>query len=335
MAEADSGTLDVLVCGTLVADMRVRPFQPIVPRRDGTSVRRVDEIRLLSGGIVANTGLALARLGVAAGAIGRLGDDAIGAVVLAALRDGGMDTGGIRLMPDVQTAPVIVCIDERGERTFHFAEGANTLFDRSDLERNLPALRRARAIALGYLGELPHLDPELPAVLAWLKRETGAHLLLETAGEQRRHWETFLACLPAVDLFLPSWEEARDLTGARTPEGAIRLIAEEARPEMALGIKLGARGCLLRVGGGRRPAMRLLPAYPTTMVDATGAGDAFLAGFLAGHLHGVELEMCARLGNMAGALTVGSRDGQRALPTLDSLIELVGAQGTIAPSAAE
>jgi sugar/nucleoside kinase (ribokinase family) len=316
--QASDGTPEVLVCGTLVADVRVRPFRALRPGR-GPSLRRVDDIRLLPGGVVANMGLALARLGIATSAIGRLGCDPMGDVVLATLQRGDMDTRGIRRMRDVPTAPVIVCIDEQGERTFHYAEGANTLFDRDDLLDNLRALRAARAITLGYLGELPRLDPHLPEVLAWLKRESGALIVLETAGPQVEQRNLLASRLPLVDVFVPSWDEAREVTGARTPEAALRYLAAIA-PHAVLGIKLGARGCLVRDNG----SMHHVPAFPVTAIDATGAGDAFLAGFLAGLLRGCDPRAAARLGNLAGALTVAapSGEGQAAVPAYDELMAL-------------
>lgn len=317
---------EVLVCGTLVADVRVRPFRALRPGR-GPALRRVDDIRLLPGGIVANTGLALARLGVRTGAIGRLGRDPMGDAVLTTLQQGGLDITGIRRMVEVPTAPVIVCIDERGERTFHYAEGANTRFDMQDLHDNLAALRVARAIALGYLGELPHLDPRLPEALRWLKRESGALIVLETAGPQREQRALLASRLPLVDLFFPSWEEARELTGARAPAAALRSLAAIA-PRTTLGIKLGARGCLVRDGA----RVQHVPAFPVTPLDATGAGDAFLAALIAGLLRGCDLRTAARLGNLAGALTVAapSGEGQRAVPPFDELLALAE-RGVVSP----
>ena len=83
---------EVMVCGTLVADVRVQPFVP-VGQRARARVRRVESIRMLPGGIVANTGLALARLGIKTGLIGRLGQDAMGDVLLAAFHDAGLGSG--------------------------------------------------------------------------------------------------------------------------------------------------------------------------------------------------------------------------------------------------
>jgi len=306
---------EAMVCGTLVADIRVQPFVPIGPWARAR-VRRVESIRMLPGGIVANTGLALARLGIKTGLIGRLGHDAIGDVLLAAFRDAGLGVEHLRRMPDVPTAPVIVCVDPAGERTSHYAEGASTLFDRGDLEVALPSLRQARAIVIGYLNELPHLDPELVETLAWLKRESGALVVLETAGPQELQHAALLEVLKSVDVFVPSWVEARDLTDARTPHAALTRIVALAPSGTLLGIKLGAAGCLARLGG----RICRIPAYPSVVRDATGAGDSFLAGVVAGLLRGCDPATAIRLGNMAGALTVAAIEGHAALPPFEELL---------------
>ena len=317
---------EVMVCGTLVADVRVQPFVPIGPRARAR-VRRVESIRMLPGGIVANTGLALARLGIKTGLIGRLGHDAMGDVLLAALRDAGLDVRYLRRMPDVPTAPVIVCVDPAGERTSHYAEGASTLFDRSDLEVALPSLRQARAIVIGYLNELPHLDPVLAETLAWLKGETGALVVLETAGPQESEHGALQRLLESVDIFVPSWVEARDLTGARTPRAALEVLADIAPSGTLLGIKLGAAGCLALLGS----RICRIPAYPSVMRDATGAGDSFLAGVVAGLLRGCAPAVAIKLGNMAGALTVASMDGHAALPPFEELLaQVTEHSGTLA-----
>lgn len=315
MAQASAGTLpEVVVCGTLVADVRVRPFSPVQPGTPG-GLHHVDEIALVAGGLVSNSGLALARLGVPVAGLGRLGADRIGDVIAAELAGGGMLIGGIARSHDAATDTVVVCVDTQGERTFHLAGGAGSRIDPSDLEGAMPLLRAARLIAIGYLSMLPRLDPHLPALLARLKAETGATLLLETAGPQQHARALLAACLPSVDIFFPSWAEARDLTGRETPHEAITDLARAAGPGV-LGIKLGADGCLVRDGR----EIRQIPAYPTAVVDATGAGDIFLAGLIAALLHGLDTISACRIGNLAASLAIGTPHGIASLPTLASLI---------------
>ncbi len=311
---------DVVVCGTLVADVRVRPFVPIGPD-EPSSLRMVEEVRLAAGGVVSNTGLALARLGLRVSAVGRLGDDAIGQVIYAALADGGLNVEGVRRQASIPTETVVVCIAPDGERTFQLAKGANRLVDVSDLDAMWPKLAQARAIVLGYLGELPLLDPHLPELLSRLRRETEALLVLETAGPQRQTRELLDTCLPYLDIFFPSWQEARDLTDAPTPEAALAILSRIRGPSI-VGIKLGDRGCLLRDG----PGTIAIPAYPTRMVDATGAGDIFLAGLVAALLDGHEAQAACVIGNLAAALSISSADGAARLPPLADLVERVRAQ---------
>jgi ribokinase len=312
--EIETGEPEVVVCGTLVADIKVHPFQPIA-RDEAVTLRYVDGIALAAGGLVMNTGVALARLGVATGALARLGGDALGDMVWRALRDGGVDVAGVTRLPGAATGTALVCIDALGERTFHYARGANDDLDRGDLEAQWARLTSARAVVIGYLGELPLLDPALPALLARLRASSSALLVLETAGPQHRMRALLDACLPSIDVFIPSWDEARDLTGAATPEAALTDLERAGGPAY-LGVKLGDAGCLVRDARG---AYRV-PAYPARAVDATGAGDSFLAGFLAAVLRGADTPTACRVGNLAGALCVGSLESVPALPAYEGLL---------------
>ena len=314
---------EVLVIGTLVADIRVRPFLPVRPR-EGVVLHRVDDISLLPGGLVSNTGLALARLGVKTGALSRVGKDAIGDLLRDRLAAEGLDVTGIIQDPDTPTTTVVVCVDRRGERTFHRCEGADMRLTPEDIAAFLPRIAAARLVIVGYLSELPSLDQRLPDLLALLKRTTQTSVLLETSagflgrtagptGETRAILD---ACLPNVDIFLPSWEEARGLTGLRSPQAALANLATAAQPSI-MGVKLGRRGCLVR--DGRRSYRE--PAYPITALDATGAGDTFLAGFVAAHLRGLDTRTCCKVGNLAAALTIGALDRSTALPSLPDLLD--------------
>ncbi|MGH2344249.1 MAG: carbohydrate kinase family protein, partial [Chloroflexota bacterium] len=288
----------VAVCGTLVADIRVRPFDPVDAARHG-DLRDVDEVRLAVGGLVGNTGMALARLGVSTAALGRLGDDPIGDVMAAELVRAGVLTNSLTREPNTLTSTVLVCVDGAGERTFHVAPGVNPLFGADDLEREWRLLTGANAVLLGYLGLLPRLDPRLPALLARLRRDTTALLVLETAGPQRKTRALLDQCLPFLDIFFPSWSEARDLTGAHQPIDALADLARVPGPGI-LGIKLGSAGCLVRTEQGTVS----VPTTPVDAVDATGAGDVFLAGLVAALLSGCDAPTACAAGNRAAALAV-------------------------------
>ena len=92
----------------------------------------------------------------------------------------------------------------------------------------------------------------------------------------------------------------------------------EMNPRAVLGVKLGAQGCIVRDGA----AQLKFDAHQVKVIDATGAGDAFLATFVAGLLRALTLRACAELGNLAGALWVSAPDSHAALPRFETLQEL-------------
>ncbi|MFR6321906.1 MAG: carbohydrate kinase family protein [[Clostridium] leptum] len=108
-----------------------------------------------------------------------------------------------------------------------------------------------------------------------------------------------LPALALLDYFLPSSYEAMELSGEKTPEAAAAYFHRHGVPVAV--IKLGKQGALL--SDGRK--QKRFSAYEGPVIDTTGAGDAFVSGFLAGISREKELSDCVRLGNGAGALCVG------------------------------
>jgi sugar/nucleoside kinase (ribokinase family) len=175
-----------------------------------------------------------------------------------------------------------------------------TNFRASDLLAHADLLRRSRVLALGYLGLLPECEPALPSVFRRLRKETGVRILLDTGGNPRRDPGLLKRLLPQVDMFLPSFEEAVALTGRSTP-AQIVAACRTAGAAGVVGIKLGARGCYVDHGG----RSSTIPARKVrTVVDATGAGDAFVAGFVAATIRGADPFEAARFGNAVAASCV-------------------------------
>jgi sugar/nucleoside kinase (ribokinase family) len=192
--------------------------------------------------------------------------------------------------------------------------GANGRVVEEDVREEL--VEGTKLIHIGGALILPALDGEPLARALRRAKERGLKTSVDTAWDDRGRWMEALApALPHVDYFLPSIEEARMLTGRREPPEVAEALLEAGAKTVAL--KMGVGGCYLRAG---EQEVRL-PAYEVESVDSTGAGDAFVAGFLFGVLRGWDLESCGRLGNAAGALctrAVGTTEGLRGLEeTLD------------------
>lgn len=121
--------------------------------------------------------------------------------------------------------------------------------------------------------------------------------------------------LRSVDLFAPNEREALALTGAQTWQSALEQLAELV-PLVVL--KRGAAGAVMRCQGQQIAA----PALPVAVLDTTGAGDCFNAGFLYGYLRGLPQEECLRCGNICGGLSTTAFGG-RAAPTTEQLVALL------------
>ncbi len=285
----------VLSVGIFCVDILVRPV-PAFPPPGGLVL--VDEYDVQTGGCANNCAIALARLGVSVAAVGRLGNDRFGDLIVSDLRANGVRTSFLVRDPAARTAMSVVLVNERGERSFVHHRGATVNLSAADVPRPLPALR---ALHIGGAFLLPSLDGEGLALLCHSAQEQGLLTFVDTAVDGRGNPMAVIApALPYIDYLLPSEAEALGMTGAEDPQAmAARLLAQGAR---AVCIKLGERGCYC-AGPGEAG---FVPAYDVPVVDTCGAGDTFTAGFIAGVLAGKGLMAAAQLANAVGAMCVMS-----------------------------
>jgi sugar/nucleoside kinase (ribokinase family) len=291
----------------MVADVVGRPLRTVP---DPGRLALVDEMSLHTGGCAVNTATALARLDFPVEVIGKIGEDPFGDFVLNALKERGIGTRGVKRDPQVGTSATMVMVAPDGERRFVHYIGANARLTLADVDFQM----LAGASILQVAGSLvmPGIDGEPTAELLRQAQAAGVTTFLDTVWDDTGRWMELLApCLPHVDYFVPSLAEAQALTGLDDPNQVGQALLD--RGVKTVGLKMGAEGCLVMNGGGR--SIRL-PAFDVEVVDATGAGDAFAAGFIAGVYQGWLLERTARFANAVGALCVtglGATGGVRSL----------------------
>jgi len=303
--------LDVVMAGVAVVDVIGKPVDLRRPPRAG-GLQLLESITLTTGGNVSNCGIDLARLGFRVGAITRAGNDTLGEFLRRQYAWYGIDTTGVIVDRNRQTSATFVAVDLRGERTFLHTRGCLTRFRARDVLGHIGMIHRARVFAFGYLGLLPECEPELPRLFATIKRRTGAKILLDTGGNPKRDPHLLQRLLPFVDIFLPSLDEARILTGENTPGRIVRKL-REWNASGVVGVKLGSKGCYIDHEG----EAQLLPATRVRrVIDATGAGDAFVAGFLAATLRGYEPFASARIANAIAADCVSAVGASTAIKQL-------------------
>jgi sugar/nucleoside kinase (ribokinase family) len=302
-------TFDCVLCGSCVADILVRPV-PLDKAIGGGVLLYSDPIQLTTGGIVSNSGIALARMGMKVAAFSYVGRDEWGELVRRRLEAGGMDCGHLLAHPTAATSTTAVLIDPSGERSFAHCVGAPKLMDRALLMQNLDLFARSRMTLIGYYSLMPNLENDLPDVLAAI-RKTGCRTALDAAGSGGT-MRPLDRILPQLDVYVPSRAEATHQTGQTDPRAIIETYRACGAPGL-VGVKLGAEGALLSPAAGQFVEVpRVAPPGP--IVDTTGAGDCFYAGLLTGLLKGMAPQECGLLAAAAGACcitAVGATAGVR------------------------
>ena len=314
MNKGDTNMIDVACLGILVADVVVRTVHAL-PGPGLLSL--TDHIDLHTGGCAASSAIDMARLGLRAAVVGRIGTDGFGGFMRQALRNAGVSDEYVAEDPEHGTSASAVLVDARGERSFLHCLGANAHFTDTDVSDAL--LSQSGIVFAAGSMLMPSFDGEPCARVLARARRLGRTTALDTAWDDKGRWMRVLQpCMPLLDYFLPSYDEAVELSGEKNPERIAAIFQG-----MGVGtvvIKLGAEGCLIRRGED----LWRVPACPVDrVVDTTGAGDAFCAGFLTGVTKGLPLEACGRMGNAVGAAcvsAVGASSGIRSMEQIQAIM---------------
>ncbi len=294
--------------GHMAADIVVKPVDGF-PRL-GTA-DRVDLLDLRTGGCSLNTACVLKKLGVETALIGKVGRDVFGDFLYRTIQQRGIDAGPIVRDPAVKTTSVIVMISSSGERSFLYCPGSAEAMTIDDIDFSI--IRRSKIVHVAGIMKLESLD--LQETLRRI-REAGALVALETDWDVRGRWLEWLGpCLPYVDIFLPSLEEAEMLCGKRIPEDITDFFMQDYGIK-TIALKMGSDGSYIRTGKDR---IRI-PAYDVKTVDASGAGDAFAAGFLAGFSKGWDMETAGRFASACGALCVTEVGTTEGIKSMDATL---------------
>ena len=284
--------MDVCCLGILVADAFGSPIDDIPPKG---SLRLFDHMELHIGGCAANAGIAMARLGLQTSVIGKVGDDVFGRFVVETLEGAGLDPGGVVVDPEVSTSFTFVIVGADGQRRFLHTMGANATLCEGDVDMGI--VRQAKVLHVAGTMVMPTFDGEQTARVLAAARAAGVTTCMDTVFNDRikDYMPIIGPCLPHLDMFLPSIEEAERVAGTAEPAQIVRRLHEAGVGIVA--VKLGPEGSYV-FGEGEEA---YVPSYRVKAVDTSGAGDCWVAGFLTGRLRGWSLVESARFGNAVAA----------------------------------
>jgi sugar/nucleoside kinase (ribokinase family) len=283
----------VLCCGNIVVDISVRPVEQF---QWGTTTW-VDSIEQNLGGNGSNTSYTLGMLGVSVRLLGMVGRDPFGELALSILRSGGVDLTFV-VRSQAPTTTTICPVNAEGNRLFLHRVGSSAEVFPEPIEFTPTMLTGMSHFHLANLFALPQMRLRAPESIR-RAREAGLTTSLDTGWDARGRWlEDIAGCLPYVDLLFVNQDEARMLSGSSDPDQAARRMQALGARDVV--IKLGAEGCAVFASEG---AARF-PAFDVDVVDTTGAGDCFVAGFLAALGEGRCYQEAAYFANAVGALSV-------------------------------
>lgn len=301
---------DVLVVGELNVDLILTGD---VTPAFGQAEKLVEDATLTLGSSSAIFACGAARLGLRVAFIGKVGDDDFGRVVLRSLQERGVDTSGVVVDSTIKTG-LSVILSRPDDRAILTHLGSIAALRYGEIDRTL--LPRARHLHLGSYYLLDALLPDIPNLFEAAHAE-GLTTSLDTNYDPTEAWNGGLAdVLAHTDLFIPNETELHAI--AREPDLHIAL-AKLAQHCPLIAVKLGPEGAIGRQGE------TVARGEPLTVevVDTTGAGDSFDAGFVYGCLAGWELPRALRLGCVCGSLSTRAAGGITAQATLAEALRVM------------
>ena len=271
-----------------------------------------------SGGSAANTMVGIASLGGKAAFIGKVNDDRLGQVFNEDIHKSGVAFDSARLKGKVATASCHILISPDGQRSMNTYLGCAAALTEADMSPQKIAAASVLYIE-GYLWDAPETKAAIRSAIAHAKaaRRKVAFTLSDPfcVGRWRDEFKALLA--NDIDIVFANEAEAKALYETERFDEAFQAIRKWGK---TAAITRSAHGSVV-LGDGR---VHILDAEPVDrVVDTTGAGDQYAAGFLYGHARGLPLDVCGRLGGIAAAEVI-SHVGPRPHASLKSLAAAAG-----------
>jgi sugar/nucleoside kinase (ribokinase family) len=302
--------------GAHIVDVLGRPVGEIPLGQGG---QLLTEIKITAAGAAGGTAVDLARLGGTVRSVGAIGADNLGMFLLAELSSAGIDVSRMVVRSDQQTSATILPIRANGERPSFHVPGATATLTAVDVP--LESLAGSHYLHVGGPDVLGDFAVDVLPQLLRQVREAGTVTsadLLSRGSPQTR--EQLSGVLAQIDHLLINDQQASMLTGCDDPvEAAVALLA--AGPTVVV-VSMGAEGGVLTDANG---AYRF-PAMHVSVVDTTGCGDGFSAGYLRALSLGWSPRRACGLGT-ACAATVATVLGSDALTDLPSALNLLARNG--------
>jgi sugar/nucleoside kinase (ribokinase family) len=296
--------------GAHVLDVLVRPVEAIP---EGQGGQLVEEIKITAAGSAGGFALVLARLGAEVRSAGAVGSDPVGDMLLSLLERDGVDTSLLLRRGDVQTSASVLPIRPTGERPAFHVIGANSTYGVDDAPWD--AIEECTHL---HIGGPEFMGGEAAAQILSRARAAGAVTSADILAPGEPGLLDWIGpALPELDYLLPNDEQVLAFTGETDLVAGCRALVE--RGVSCVVATRGAEGALIVDAG----ADEAVPAFEVNVVDTTGCGDAFSAGFLRGLSLGRSRRDAALMGCATAAQVAQGLGTDHGDYDLDSVLSVV------------
>ena len=305
--------VDILCIGMALIDSIIKGFDPKPVSASGF---RAESGSLNVGGEAVNEAVAAAKMGVPTGIMCALGKDPAGDMIVGNLTNSGVDTSRVIRSMEHPTPVTTMFVNEDGTRKSITNSSHRYNFHP---ENYMDMFSGAKALLLGSLFRAPFDDPSIILSVVKKASENGSMIFADTKLPNFRvlSLSDISEALPYVDFITPNEDEAKYFSGKEDPEEMADVFLSYGVKNVV--IKLGAKGCFFK---NAETSIRL-PAFSIPAVDATGAGDCFLAGLACEILSGASVSDALSFASACGAICTTAVGAGTALASREQVVHFL------------
>ena len=260
-----------------------------------------NDFGIFQGGKGANQAIALAKLDVPTLMLGKVGKDALSDFALSSLQESGVDIAGITKSQKISTGSASIWVNAQGQNSIVIYPGANGEVDEDFIVQHEKFFDNASWLLTQF--EVP---PKSILLALKFAKKYGLKTVMDPAPvrevDNNDIWEL-------VDYLLPNEIELRELTNTENILKAIRILKSRGVKEVI--VKLGKQGA----GYEDKGIFNLFPAVPVEqVVDTTGAGDCFIAGFLYGMIQWGDIPRAIKIANLTASYSIQKKGAAISFP---------------------
>ena len=304
---------DMICIGIALVDSIIRGFDPNPVSASGY---RAESGSLNVGGEAVNESMAAAKLGVKTGILTSLGKDEAGDMIVAALQRCGVDTGLIIRSAQHPTPVTTMFVRDDGTRKSVTNSAHRYNFHP---EQYAGSFSGAKALLLGSLFRAPFDDPDIIHAVLQAAKAAGQTVFADTKlpNFRKLSLDDLAGSLDLIDYITPNEDEAKYYSGKQDPEAMADIFLDYGIRNVV--IKLGGKGCFFK----NTQVSLQLPPHKIKAVDATGAGDNFLAGFASEILRGSTPQEALAFANACGAICTTAVGASTALQSREQVLKFM------------